>query len=50
MKDLELLPRDERELLLIVREVKRNGFGDFQGTIAGKEIVSVKETYTHKLK
>lgn len=44
------LPSDERELLLIVREVKRSGFGDFYGTVAAKEIVTVKETYTHKLK
>ena len=44
------LPADERRLLEIVREVKRSGFGDFYGTVAGKEIVTVKETYTHKLK
>lgn len=47
--DLAALPKDERELLEVVRDIKRTGFGDFTGTIAHKEITLIREAYTHKL-
>lgn len=46
---LDTLPADERKLLEVVREIKRSGFGEFHGTITSKEIVTIREAYTHKL-
>ncbi len=43
------LAQDEVRLIQIVREIKRLGFGEFHGTITSKEIVTIREAYTHKL-
>lgn len=43
------LPPDEQKLIEVIREIKRSGFGEFSGTVTGKEIVTLKEAYTHKL-
>ncbi len=45
---VELAP-DECRLIEVVREIKRAGFGEFQGTVTAKEIVTIREAYTHKL-
>lgn len=47
--DLALLPKDERDLLIIVRDVKRSGFGDFNGSVVHGKVKIVKEAYTHDL-
>lgn len=44
-----MLPPDELKLIDVVREIKRTGFGDFQGTVTHKEITLIRESYTHKL-
>lgn len=50
MVSVDLAP-DEHKLIEIIREIKRKtGYGDFQGTITQKEIVTIKETSTYKLK
>lgn len=43
------LEPDERKLIDVVRDIKRTGFGEFQGTITHKEITLIREAYTHKL-
>lgn len=45
---VDLAP-DEVQLIAVVREIKRSGFGEFQGTITHKEITLIREAYTHKL-
>lgn len=45
---VDLTP-DERKLIDVVREIKRAGFGEFQGTVTSREIVTIREAYTHKL-
>lgn len=44
------LADDERKLIDVVRQIKRTGFGEFQGTITNREIATIREGYTHKLK
>lgn len=48
---LAQLSQDERDLLTIVRTIKQGtGFGEFTGTVTGREIVTVREMRVHKLK
>jgi hypothetical protein len=42
------LNEDEIRLIELVREIKSYGFGELFCTIASKEIMSVKQTYTKK--
>jgi len=45
-----MLASDEVRLIEVVRAIKaREGFGEFQGAIANREITTIREQYTHKL-
>lgn len=42
---------DEARLIEIVRNIKNGvGFGEFAGTVTHREITTIREGYTHKLK
>lgn len=42
---------DEAKLISVVRAIKNGvGFGEFSGTITHREITTIREGYTHKLK